>query len=118
LAAYKVLYLSGLNLRRAVVPVLRQWVEEGGTIVAAAGSAMRDEYDSPLPEAADLLGATQQEAGVSNGRWMPFYIVDHEPIDTITIGKSPLTEPLEAGAVGLTTVLTPTTGASIATWAD
>ncbi len=119
MAQYRVLYASGFNIERRCIEPLRAWVEGGGTLVAATGFAMHDEYGEPMPEAADLLGATQRFAGVSEGeRWMPFYISGHEPFDTITVQASALTEAVEAAVVGLQSVLTPTTGNPIATYAD
>jgi hypothetical protein len=119
LAPYRVLYLNGLNIRREAVPVLRQWVEAGGTLVATAGSLFADEYDEPLPGAAELLGATQRLAGVSRGQsFMPTYLVEHDPIDRITVQESPVTPAVTADVIGLKCVLTPTTGKPIASYAD
>lgn len=107
LAPYRVLYLSGLNIQRARVPALRQWVADGGLLIAAAGGCLRDEYDDPIPEMAALLGATQRHAAVSRGRWMTWYIKDHEPVDTLTLQATDRTPAAEFGVIGLKTVLTP-----------
>lgn len=118
LAPYRALYLNGINLRRQCLAPLEAWVRNGGILVASAGAAMRDEYDDPMPEADALLGASQRLAGASKGRWMPFYIPTHKPIDRLTIKASALTPAIAVDVVGVKTVLTPTTGASIGTYAD
>ncbi len=41
----KVVYLSGEQLDARVVPVLVQWVKDGGTLVLAAGAGTRDEFN-------------------------------------------------------------------------
>ncbi len=57
LKRYDCLWLGGLNLERRHVAAVRQWVEAGGVVIGSAGAAMRDVYNDPLPEAAELFGA-------------------------------------------------------------
>ena len=123
LARYGIVYLNGFNVPRRAVPAMREWVEAGGVLYGTAGSAMRDEYDDPIPETADLFGASQRVAGVSRGswyysQWWPIGLRTHTPIDTISVQASPLTPEITVGVVGVKALLTPTTGKTIATYAD
>ena len=113
LRPYQVVYINGVNLRRQGLAALAEWVRAGGTLVGTGGAAMRDEYDDPMEESVGLFGARQRIAASSDGRWWPLQIVDHTPVDTVTIRRSDLTPEMAAGVVGLKVELTPTTGRPI-----
>lgn len=120
LQQFKVLYLNGTNLRRDALQAVARWVEQGGLLHAASGTAMRDEYDDPLPEAVELFGAVQRPGGASEGSqevYQPL-LAAHEPIDTVTIESSPLTPAIEVPVVGVRTVLLPKGGRPVAHYAD
>jgi hypothetical protein len=58
---YLVLYLVDPNLPAAAVPIVRDWVNAGGTLVALPGAAVEDEYGYPAgPELDALLGVAQR----------------------------------------------------------
>jgi hypothetical protein len=56
LAPYKALYVCGQNLDTRCVPVITDWVKAGGTLVATAGAARKDQYDQPLKAMDALVG--------------------------------------------------------------
>ena len=59
LDGYRVCHLTGPNLARAAAVKLREWVQNGGTLVLAAGAAERDEFNEPLNVLDDILPATR-----------------------------------------------------------
>lgn len=61
LAKYRVCYLSGPNLTRAVAAKLQTWIENGGTLWLTAGAASRDEFNRPLDTLASLLPSDRGE---------------------------------------------------------
>ena len=118
LSRYQVLYLQGFNLSPRHLSMVRRWVEKGGSLVAAAGTAMRDEYDSPMDEAETLFGARQKLVGHSEGGWHPQALPKHEPIDRLTLAASEMTPELSVDVIGVKCTLTPTTGRSVGQFAD
>jgi hypothetical protein len=120
LQPYKVLYLNGVNIRRAALAPLQRWIEQGGILYAVSATAQRDEYDDPLPEAEDLLGAAQAPGGSSRGSpeaYQPL-LTAHQPIDTIAFEETPCTPAGTAAVVGVKTVLIPKSGKPVARYAD
>ncbi|NQU96845.1 MAG: hypothetical protein HQ548_04285, partial [Chloroflexi bacterium] len=118
LAAYKALYIQGYNLNRAALPVLRNWVADGGILVASAGTATRDEYDSPLPEAETLFGAGQRFSAQSSGNWHPQHLPAHAAIDRLTLQDSALTPSLSVDVIGVKYDILPTTATPVGTFQD
>lgn len=66
---YKVLYLPATNLPAEAAPVLRAWVEAGGTLAVCGGGPARDEFNEP----SDALRAIQGLTGVTERRDAPYY---------------------------------------------
>lgn len=119
LARYSVLYINGFNLPSATVPVLRKWVENGGTLVGAAATGYLDEYNNPQPEMSEIFGAQQSYLASSEGRgWHPLGLKDHKPLTTLTLQETDLTPALETAVIGSIATLNPTTGKSIGTFED
>ena len=118
LSQYKVLYIQGFNLSSRHLAALRRWVEKGGVLVAAAGTAMKDEYDSPVAESEALFGASQQLIGHTEGSWHPQGLPKHEPIDRLSLAASELTKEMSVEVIGVKCALTPTTGRSVGKFAD
>lgn len=48
LPQYRMLFATDANLKRAAVPQLVQWVQDGGVLYLGAGALARDEFDQPL----------------------------------------------------------------------
>lgn len=90
LRPYRVLYLNGTNIRRDALKAAARWVERGGIVYAVSATAMRDEYDDPLPEAQALFGARPVPGGGSVGSQEVYqeWLTAHEPVDTVTIRES------------------------------
>lgn len=118
LGQYRVLYVQGYNLDTADLATLTRWVEQGGTLVAVAGTAIHDRYDSPTTAAEALFGARQHIEGYSSGSWHPQSLPKHEPIDTLTLQDSALTEAMTVDVIGVKASLTPTTGKIVGTFGD
>lgn len=118
LKQYSALFINGFCLPQAAVPALKQWVAEGGLLVAAANSAVNDEYDSPLPEMEEVFGARQFNVSVSAGYFTPTRLLHHTPIGKITIQDTEFSPALTADVVGVRVTLVPTTAQSIATYED
>lgn len=53
---YAALYVCGRNLQRAAAAAIKTWVAAGGTVVATAGAARKDEFDEPLTELDGVFG--------------------------------------------------------------
>lgn len=118
LAGYKVLYVQGYNLEARRVAALKRWVEAGGVLVGVAGTAMRDESDTPTAAGAELFGATQALAGQSKGSWHPMQLPEHAPIDVLTMRESELTPAMTVDLIGVKAELTPTTGKPVGAYAN
>ncbi len=53
---YRVLYLVDSNVSRTAAVRIRDWVAQGGTLVACAGAGLKDEYDQELPTLREVFG--------------------------------------------------------------
>ena len=53
---YATLYVCGRNLQRSAAAAIKTWVAAGGTVVATAGAARKDEFDEPLTELDAVFG--------------------------------------------------------------
>lgn len=53
---YAALYACGQNLERKAAAAVKDWVAAGGTLVATAGAARKDEFDAPQTELDATLG--------------------------------------------------------------
>jgi len=113
LAPYRVVFVQGLNMRREGIRALGEWVEKGGLLVAEAGTGLYDEFDEPLGEAAELFGARQRIAGLSQGSYAPAEISGHTPIDELRLEETPWTPSLVVPVVGPKVVLEPSEGAKV-----
>ncbi len=59
---YVVLYLVDPNLSKDAVPIVRRWVEMGGTLAVLPGAAVEDEYGYRAgPEIDQMLGVARRE---------------------------------------------------------
>jgi hypothetical protein len=65
----KVVYLSGEQLDSRVVPVLAQWVKDGGTLVLAAGAGTRDELNRETDALDKGLGIARGPLKRLQGYW-------------------------------------------------
>ncbi len=113
LAPYRVVFVQGLNMRRAGLRALGDWVENGGVLIAEAGTGLYDEFDDPLEEAAHLFGARQRITGLSQGSFAPAEISGHEPIDELRLEDTPWTPSLTVPVVGPKVVLDPLEGVAV-----
>lgn len=48
LPGYKMLFATDANLKKAALPALVKWVQDGGVLYLSAGALARDEFDNPL----------------------------------------------------------------------
>ena len=118
LKQYSALFINGRCLPRAAVPALKGWVENGGLLVASAGCATHDEYNSPLPEMEEVFGAHQGHASISEGYIQPLTLYRHRPIGTVTVSETEFSPSLTADVIGMRNSLQPTTARPIATFED
>jgi hypothetical protein len=118
LATYKAIYVQGFNLSERHAAALKTWVSNGGVLIGVAGTAMRDEYDTPTAASEELFGAKQGFVGASEGGWHPQSLPTHKPIDTLSLKSSGLTPEMTVDVIGVQCKLTPTTGHSIGTFKD
>ena len=118
LARYSVLFASGFCLSEPALPVLIEWVKNGGLLIASSGFATRNEYNTLLPEAESLLGATQFNKMVSLGYFTPVTLFRHKPIEQIIVEESELTPSFKADVVGMKFSLMPTTGKPVGRFSD
>ena len=56
LAGYSMFFAVGDHMRSDAATVLRQWVADGGVLVAGAGGGLWDEYNRPLDTLKDVYG--------------------------------------------------------------
>lgn len=61
---YRTLYLAGPQLDGAAAMGLASWVERGGTLVAVAGAASRDEFDQASSALDTVFGVTNRTTDV------------------------------------------------------
>lgn len=115
---YAVLFINGFCMPRDAVPVVREWVEKGGLLIASASSATRDEYNSPLPEMEELLGARAFNMILSPGYIEPLTLYKHRPVGVITVQETEFTPALTADVIGMRTSLRPAAAQPIATFED
>lgn len=58
---YTAIYVTQQWLHSKAVTALRQWAENGGTVIAHAGGGFLNEFNKPNPDAATLYGVTAQK---------------------------------------------------------
>jgi hypothetical protein len=69
LARYKVAILSdGTSLRKEEVDLVRDWVKEGGILIATGGTTIHDQWDRPLTKyaLADVFGVDYVKTQIDN----------------------------------------------------
>lgn len=113
LAPYRVVFVQGLNMTRAGLRALREWVEKGGMVIAEAGTGWYDEFDEPMGEAETFFGARQRLSGLSEGGFAPADISGHTPMDELTVSETPWTPAGVLPVVGPKVVLEPLEGAEV-----
>ena len=119
LTQYSVLFINGACFPKAAVPVVKEWVQNGGLLIAAANAASRDEYNSPLPEMEEIYGAKQLGTEKTFGYFDPIKTFHrHEPLDQITVEETPFTPALTAEVIGMKTTLKRTTAQPVAAFED
>lgn len=80
LAAYKVLYLGGPQLRRDAAQAISEWVREGGVLFGSAGAGSRDEHDQPLATLNEVFGAESRELKFGHDIGRPKYELRGLPV--------------------------------------
>ena len=119
LEQYSALFLNGSCLPKAAVPAIRDWVGEGGLLIASANSATRDEYSSLLPEMEEIFGAKQCSMSKSHGYITPLQLGRLRPVARVTVQETELTPAIAAtNVVSMKTVLIPTTAQPVAAFDD
>ena len=61
LKPYKVLYIVGSEMLSAAAEPLKKWVRDGGTVYAAGGAGLLDEYHRPLKSLYGMFGIKGHE---------------------------------------------------------
>jgi len=64
LSRYKVLYMTGLQIRPETARKIADWVKSGGTVFATAGAGTRDHYNRPLNALNEVFGMQSQNLKV------------------------------------------------------
>ena len=113
LKKYDVLYFSGEWMSHKSVPVVEQWVRNGGVLYAAGGLGHRNEFNEEDPAMNRLLGL--QGVTVEKNLFHPRPYLElplADPIDTITLDGA------QIPAIGMKQVLTPADAKVLGTWKD
>ncbi len=111
---YRVLYMFAPNVTQEAAEVIKQWVKSGGTLVASAGSGMKDELDEPL-------ATLQPVFGVRDWRMVEMNDVGRDkielprlkPLDTVTLVSAPPFSSLTFPVLAWKQHLVPDTGAKV-----
>ena len=61
LSNYKVLYMTGAQIRPETASKIADWVKAGGTVFATAGAGSRDHYNKPLNTLNEVFGTQSQD---------------------------------------------------------
>ena len=105
LSPYKVIYLSGTNIRRAAAEKLAKWVENGGTLYVSGGGVAKDEGDQPLVSLLPVLGLKTRKA-MEEWRKMPRYgSVGLGKLKEIEKDSAPKTEVMGSGQLSARTAV-------------
>jgi hypothetical protein len=105
LKPYGTVFVQGLNMTRAGMGALADWVKAGGVLAAAAGTGMYDEFNEPSAAMTELAGVRQRLVAFSEGDLAPKEIPAVKPIDTLTLKESALTPAVALPVVGPKVVL-------------
>jgi hypothetical protein len=93
LAAYKVLYLNGVQIRRAAAERIADWVQKGGVLFGDAGAGTKDEFDRPLDTLQAIVGAESLDVKIEREVGRPKHdLRDQKPLDqvsTVEGGEAP-----------------------------
>lgn len=110
---FDVVYFAGEWIDHRVVPLLDQWVQDGGVLYATAGLGHLNEFNEPDPAMLNLLGLDRVETDKD------LYVIRTllelplvEPIDTINLSG------IKIPAVGMRQKLYQNDATVLATWND
>ena len=83
LRGYDLFLQVGDHITRDAAEALRQWVRDGGLLVAVAGGGLRDEYDRPLDPLSEVYGIRGQRyyAEQQEQEYVPGAVYDKNPRD-------------------------------------
>ena len=110
---YEVVYFAGEWIDHRAVPVLADWVRQGGVLYATAGLGRLNEFGEDEPAMAKLLGLKGSTLAKNVAVIRPYLELPLlDPIDTITMDGR------KVGAIGMRQELAPDGAKVLATWAN
>ena len=75
LTAYKVLYISGPQIKQATTEAIKIWVNKGGYLFGSAGAGSRNEFNNNVTILSDVFGGESRELKLVEEAGRPFYEV-------------------------------------------
>ena len=75
LKKYKVLYISGPQLKQTSAKVIAIWVEQGGYLFGCAGAGSRNEFNEPSITLSEVFGAESEDLQLVHNAGRPKYEV-------------------------------------------
>jgi len=110
---YDVVYFAGEWVDHKVVPVMEDWVKNGGALYVTAGLGHKNEFNEDYTGMLNLLGlkgATVEKNLYHIRPYLELPLAD--PIDTITLNGAKIP------AIGMKQILQPADAKVIGTWTD
>ena len=113
LERFDAVYFAGEWIDHRIVPLLDQWVQDGGVLYATAGLGRFNEFNEDEPAMLDLLGLTNVETKKDMVIIRTLLeLPQAEPIDTIEVPGAKIP------AIGMRQELTPGAAMVLGVWSD
>jgi len=117
LGQYRVLCLVDSNVSRAAAAKIRDWVAQGGTLVACAGAGLKDEYDEELPTLREVFGVRDVSVARPRMGYRERYDLPRaKPADTASFAAAAPFAATEVPVIGYRERIAPSTATVAATF--
>lgn len=119
LGRYQVLHLVDSNVSRDAAVKIRDWVAQGGTLVACAGAGLRDEYDEELPTLRDVFGVRDVSVAKPKMSYRERYdLPGAKPTETAAIPAAAPFAAAELPVIGYRETIAPSTATVAAAFSN
>lgn len=114
LSSYRVLYVNGVQLKKAAAEKIAAWTDKGGVLVGTAGAGTRDEFNRPMKTLNKVFGIKDSTLELKSMAGRPFFETRSMPvIDRMATHADERIPKVDFNRLGMLETLVPETGGTI-----